>query len=413
MRKALMGILVAGIFVGSYATDARVVSMGRHDAFFMDEVSVFRNPANINIYPNMVYGSFGWFMPDDSLEGSLGNLAAMNKYNRDAVDPFFGAIISYSLNQNTEGGSQYPMLSLGAVFNRRDEMLDYVLKGNSKYLGGNSGYKILEPLGRIDLLGGYVLENGGMLGIGAYIALQKQEIDGDLQETSVYKGNLGINWPVAKSMDLEVSLTGGTITAIGDSAGIQKKFADHDYFGKIELRLFSALAALNGDFVPHIKAEMLELDRNKIFKLDIAAGIGLNLNIDKGFFWSGLEFLYGQKDSSNLSAREHVGGRISFGIERNIFWDWLVIRVGGQKQLLYVTEGANKGYLEENPTFTKPKSSITDSDNDLVGLGFGINVENRLRIDFVAAEDLAYTFTNLFSAPQHHLFNRVSATYSF
>ena len=88
-------------------------------------------------------------------------------------------------------------------------------------------------------------------------------------------------------------------------------------------------------------------------------------------------------------------------------------RVGGQKQLLYVTEGANKGYLEENPTFTKPKSSIIDSDNDLVGLGFGINVENRLRIDFVAAEDLAYTFTNLFSAPQHHLFNRVSATYSF
>jgi hypothetical protein len=55
MRKALMGILVAGIFVGSYATDARVVSMGRHDAFFMDEVSVFRNPANINIYPT-------WFM---------------------------------------------------------------------------------------------------------------------------------------------------------------------------------------------------------------------------------------------------------------------------------------------------------------------------------------------------------------
>jgi hypothetical protein len=230
----------------------------------------------------MVYGSFGWFMPDDSLEGSLGNLAAMNKYNRDAVDPFFGAIISYSLNQNTEGGSQYPMLSLGAVFNRRDEMLDYVLKGNSKYLGGNSGYKILEPLGRIDLLGGYVLENGGMLGIGAYIALQKQEIDGDLQETQFTRKS-GINWPVAKSMDLEVSLTGGTITAIGDSAGIQKKFADHDYFGKIELRLFSALAALNGDFVPHIKAEMLELTGTKFSNL-ISRRIGLNLNIDKGFF---------------------------------------------------------------------------------------------------------------------------------
>jgi hypothetical protein len=53
------------------------------------------------------------------------------------------------------------------------------------------------------------------------------------------------------------------------------------------------------------------------------------------------------------------------------------------------------------------------SDNDLVSLGFGLNVENRLRIDFVAAEDIAYTLTNLFSGPQHHLFTRVSATYSF
>ena len=51
-----------------------------------------------------------------------------------------------------------------------------------------------------------------MLGIGAYIALQKQEIDGDLQENISLQGKSGINWPVAKSMDLEVSLTGGTIS---------------------------------------------------------------------------------------------------------------------------------------------------------------------------------------------------------
>ncbi|NLG16287.1 MAG: hypothetical protein GX556_03020 [Fibrobacter sp.] len=412
MRKALMCILAAGIFVGSYATDARVVSMGRHDAFFMDEVSIFRNPANISIYPNMVYGSFGWFMHDSALDGSSKDYAAMSKSNRDAVDPFFGAVISYSLDQDTEGGSQYPMLSLGAMFNRRDEMLDYVLPGTSKYLG-SKGYKILEPLGRVDLLAGYVLKNGGMLGVGAYVAHQKLEYDGDIQQTSIFKGNLGLNWPVAKSMDLEVSLTGGSMTAVGDSAGHLEVFADHDYFGKVELRLFSALAALNGDFVPHVKAEMMEFDRDEMMKFDIAAGVGLNLNIDKGFFWGGIEFLYGQKDSSNICAREHVGGRVSFGIERNIFWDWLVIRVGGQKQLVYVTEANRKGYLEENPAYTKPTSSISDSDNDLVGLGFGINVENRLRIDFVAAEDLAYTFTNLFSAPQHHLFNRVSATYSF
>ncbi len=108
-----------------------LVSMGRHDAFFMDEVSIFRNPANINIYPNMVYGSYGVYKPNDSLDynGQTINLDAMSATNRDPVDPFFGAIISYSLNQGNDNGSQYPMLSIGAMFNRRDEMLDYVTKG--------------------------------------------------------------------------------------------------------------------------------------------------------------------------------------------------------------------------------------------------------------------------------------------
>ena len=418
MRKALICMLAAGCFFGSYATDARVISMGRHDAFFMDEVSIFRNPANINIYPNMVYGSYGWYMPVDTLDYQGGEeFSAMNKSNRDPLDPFFGAIISYSLNQGTDGGSQYPMLSLGAVFNRYDEMLDYVTKGSSKYLAP-SGYTLYQPLGKVDLLLGYVLQNGGMLGVGGYFALQRNTDDGDIRESSVYKGNLGINWPVAKSMDLEFSLSGGRITAIADSVGKKLTLADGDYFGSIECRLFSALASLNGDFVPHVKVNVIEFDRNNIFQMDIAAGIGLNLNIDKGFFWGGLEFLYGQKDSSNVSAREQVGGRVSFGIERNILWDWFVIRVGGQKQLIYVSEGPNKGHLEENPSSTIPQASnprkgIEDSDGDAVGLGFGINIENRLRIDFVAAEDIAYTFTNLFSAPQHHLFNRVSATYSF
>ena len=405
MKKALMCMLAAGCCVGSYATDARVISMGRHDAFFMDEVSIFRNPANISIYPNMVYGSYGWYMPDQQKDAN-NDLSALGRNNRDPEDPFFGAVISYSLDQGTDGGGQYPMLSLGAVFNRRDEMLDYVTPGNSKYIA--SGVDSLEiPVGKVDLLLGYVLKNGGMLGGGAYMAMQKRDDNGKRLETTLYKGNLGLNWPVAKAMDLELSIGGGTITAIGQSDdGKVKTIANRDYFGRIEGRLFSALAALNGDFVPHFRVDMMEFDVNNIFQVDVSAGIGLNINVDKGFFWGGLQFLYGQKDSSHVSAREHVGGRVSFGIERNIVWDWFVIRVGGQKELIYITEGPNKGYLREN-------SSNDASDNDLVSLGFGINIENRLRIDFVAAEDIAYTFTNLISGPQHHLFNRVSATYSF
>ncbi|MBN1758643.1 MAG: hypothetical protein JW863_10015 [Chitinispirillaceae bacterium] len=388
MRKTIIFILAAGCFLGSYATDARVISMGKHDAFFMDEVSVFRNPANVNIYPNMVYGSFGKYSPNDS--------------NPQLMDPFFGVIVSYSLNEETEAGGQYPMLSLGAMFNRYDEALNYVNSNSSDFIGSSTS-TLEEPLGKFDLMLGYVLQNGVMIGAGTYLAMQTKEVDNERSETKIYKGNIGLNWPVAKTMDLEISLGGGSITAIDENETI----ADQDYFGRFEIRLFSALAGINGDFVPRARIDFLNIERDNILKVDVAAGLGLNLNIDKGFFWAGLEFLYGQMDSNSSESIQNVGGRVSFGIERNILWDWFVIRVGGQKSLMVNNTGSNETVLVENPSFD-------ETENDLVGLGFGINIENRLRIDVVASEIFPYTFSNLISSgPQKYLFSRVSATYSF
>lgn len=388
MRKALIFILAAGCCIGSYATDARVISMGKHDAFFMDEISVFRNPANVSIYPNMVYGSYGKYNENDS--GTI------------IKDPFFGAIISYSLNEDGNAGGQYPMLSLGAIFNRYDEMLDYVTMGTENYIGdGNTDLK--KPVGKMDFLLGYVLQNGVMIGGGAYVAAQDYEKDSERYETKVYKGNLGMNWPVAKTMDLEISLGLGTITAISQN----NVLAQRDYFGRFEVRLFSALAGINGDFVPRARVDILQLEKTNELKVDVAAGLGLNINIDKGFFWAGLEFLYGQKDANRSEAMQNVGGRASFGIERNIFWDWFVIRVGGQKSILIKTEGTNDKEFIENP-------SSDGTNNDLVGLGVGINVENRVRFDFVVNEIFAYTLSDLISSGQQkYLFSRVSATYSF
>jgi hypothetical protein len=406
IKKALIWMLAAGCCIGSYATDARVISMGKHDAFFMDEVSIFRNPANINLYSNMVYGSYGVYKPDPELDynGTGNQLGSLARTNRDPSDPFFGAIISYSMNQNSDDANRFPMLSVGAVFNRKDRMLDYVTKGNDKYLGKKND-EFLEPLGKVDLLMGYTFKNGGMIGGGVYAALQKHDSYRRL-ETTLYKGQIGMNWPIAKTMDMDISLGGGMLTAIADSNGHTKSRASRDLFGTVEGRLFSKMAGLNGDFVPHARLDVMSFEKDNMYQMDVAAGIGLNLRIDKGFFWSGIEFLYGQKDSSNSTARESVGGRVSFGIERSIWWDWFVIRVGGKKDLVYITEGVDIGFLKEN-------NPSDGSEDDLVGLGFGINIENRLRIDVVAAEDIVYTFTNLFSGPQHHLFNRVSATYSF
>ncbi|MBN1576644.1 MAG: hypothetical protein JW913_08845 [Chitinispirillaceae bacterium] len=386
MRKALILILAAGSCIGSYATDARVNSWGKHDAFFMDEVSIFRNPANISIYPNMVYGSYGKLTVTDSAPF--------------IEDPFFGGIVSYSLNEESDAGGQYPMLSLGAVFNRYDEMLDYVTKGKADYL--DTTVDLAKPLGKLDLLLGYVFKNGVMLGGGAYLALQSKEKEGELYETKIYKGNVGMNWPVAKTMDLEISLGGGTMTAVSANTAVARQ----DYFGRAEIRLFSALAGINGDFVPRARVDFLNLEEQNELKVDIAAGLGMNINIDKGFFWAGLEFLYGQRDAKNNEAEQNVGGKISFGIERNVLWDWFLIRVGGQKSLLLKTVGPSEKEWWENP-------SSDETDKDLVGLGFGINIDNRLHLDFVVSEMIPFTCSNLISGEQKYLFSRVSATYSF
>ena len=388
MRKTLIFILAAGCFLSGYATDARVYSWGKQDAFFMDEVSIFRNPANVSIYPNMVYGSYGKFSSNnDSLK---------------LLDPFFGIIVSYSLNEETDAGGQYPMLSLGAVFNRHDEVLDYVTKGSPRYIGKSTS-DLKDPIGKFDFILGYVLQNGVMLGGGAYLAMQNVEYNSERYETKLYKGNLGLNWPVTKTMDLEISLGGGSITAIDAN----EVLAESDYFGRFEIRLFSSLAGINGDFVPRVRIDVLNVDKDNQLSVDVAAGLGLNLNIDKGFFWSGIEFLYGQMDSNTSESIQNVGGRVSFGIERNVLWDWFVIRVGGQKSLMIKNTGTDETELIENTPYD-------ETENDLVGLGFGVNVENRLRIDVVVNEIFPYTLSNLFSSNnQKYMFSRVSATYSF
>ena len=123
MKRIICWVFAAGFLANSFATDARVLTMGRHDNFFMDDVSIFRNPANINYYPNMLMGSPGIFLPDDK---DTGQYAGLRTRNRDPQKPFGGVILSYSLNQSSEGGNQYPLLSICGIFNRSDPLLDYL-----------------------------------------------------------------------------------------------------------------------------------------------------------------------------------------------------------------------------------------------------------------------------------------------
>jgi hypothetical protein len=423
MKKVLCAVIIAGCICSSFATDARIVSMGRHDNFFMDEMSIFRNPANVNVYPNMILGSVGYYFKNDSLDKQLSEDAdavaegentvtyiGNTRYNRDPQDPYWGANISYSLgNPSEETVSQYPMISFGAVFNRSDRMLKYV--STESY----PNVYLMEPLGKVDLILGYALKNGVMIGVGGYMGYQ-EVVNGSkvTHQSSLFKGSIGINWPVMKTMDLEVSLNGGAITAIGDSIinntidPTEKVIvADNNTIVSTDLRLFSALTNLNGDFIPHLGFDYINLKKGTI--TNFTAGVGVNINIDKGMFWAGVEglyedYAYTKKDETDSMG---IGGKVSFGIERNVVWDWFVVRAGGMKTLKVMKLGDDDGtHWSQNP-------EADGSDDDFLGWGIGFNVENRLRMDFVIAEDIFYTISNMFSGAHHHMFTRFSATYSF
>jgi hypothetical protein len=404
IKKGAFIVMAAGWISAALALDARVITMGRHDNFFMDEVSIFKNPANINIYPNMLMGDLGVYKQDPRLD-STGMYAGLAQYNRDPVRPFFGGILSYSLNQSTESGDQFPMLSIGAVFNRYDEMLDYIDPYAKMYRGGNA--VMADPVGKVDVIMGCALKGGAMIGVGGYFAVQdKEDVYNNKYESKLVRGNVGVNLPITKTMDLEASVGAAYMTGIGawytpDSVFARDTIANGDVSVRGDVRLFSALTSLNGDFVPHFGLEVLNFKGGNVQNVNMELGVGININIDRGFFWMGVEGLFNDKDTV-----QQGGGRVSFGIERNIIWDWLVWRIGGSKTLMKQTGTSSNTMMIENP-------ESDASDEDMIGFGMGVNIENRLKVDAVMSENLFYTFTNLFSGNSHHLFTRFSATYSF
>jgi hypothetical protein len=409
MKRVISWVLAAGFIASCFATDARILTMGRHDNFFMDDYSIFRNPANINYYPNMLMGSMGVFLQNN------GDTSSAKRTNNDPQNPYGGTILSYSLNQSTEGGNQYPLLSVGAIFNRYDYMLDYINPKSDLFVSqfGANKYLLEDPVGKIDLIVGYAFPNGGMIGVGGYFAFQSEKERGIDYNSNLFKGNIGVNWPVAKAMNLEASIDISSLDGQGvidstDRDGGALTIADGDISVKGDVRLFSALNSLNGDFVPHLSIERIKLFKGKYKFTDVAGGLGINVNIDKGFFWAAVEGLYESKEVNFTkdTITSGVGGRISAGLERDVIWDWWVWRIGINKKVVYVSNGDENGHWTQN-------TEADASDNDFFAFGWGLNIDNRFKVDAVIAEDVFYTWTNLISGTMHHLTNRITATYSF
>ncbi|NLO23604.1 MAG: hypothetical protein GX116_04645 [Fibrobacter sp.] len=424
----LISLLFAVIGLGSaFATFARVESMGKNTTYIMDDASIFDNPANINFYPNYLIGEFGAYTED---------VAAGT--NKDPQNPTFGGIFSIPL---TITGSPDARISIGGLFGRSDMELFRFLP--SRFIGNNLKDTIDLPqtVTNFDGFLGGTLSSGNAIGLHIYIAHQDggdQTPSGVYQVdpgayTSVVRADAGLNWQFVNSIDFEASFGLARIQYGPEHKGFFDD-GDFSYLGKS--RAFFALEAIDGELIPALSASFVQAPGIKNKHAQV--GVGINVALNRGFFWLGADFIWNELKAHDWDVdyntgvstynsqhynydllwdkRTETGGQISFGIERNIWFDWFVIRVGGKKSILYTQckqdprNIGKSGVCTESGNFFSTNPLGDGTMDDHVGFGFGINIEEKLKIDATVAEDLL--FRNPFQGEGRFL-SRISATYSF
>ena len=393
---AAVGVAFGILGVGSaFATFARIESMGKNTTYIMDDVSIFDNPANINLYPNYLIGEFGPYT-EDVPAGT----------NQDPRFPNFGGIFSVSLGDENNPD---PRLSIGGLFGRISELSMYL----PTTVIGEDGKKTGTPetVTNFDGFLGGTLTSGDAWGLHIYIAHQdggyktpsgSYQVDSDAF-ASIVQADGGFNLQFGSNIDFEISFG---LARIQYGPEHQNFFDDGDFSFLAKSRAFFTLEALDGELVPAFSMKLIQAPG--IEDKHAQVGLGINVALDRGFFWLGGDFVWNKMrahdwtfdyvtgesvyDASNDSdpnwdERSDIGGMISFGIERNIWWDWFVIRVGGQKSILYTECDQNEknkgtsGICVESGNFFTTNPLADGTADDHVGFGFGINIEEKLKID--------------------------------
>jgi hypothetical protein len=438
MKETMTFLFIAALFAAQlFATNARVESMGKSADFFMDDVSIYENPANINIYPNFLIGELGKMVEFKDTN--------TNYKNQDPSHPYGGGILAFSLNKDREAETRYPMLCVGAMMNHENELVEVLMNAARA-----NGHIIPPPtVPNSDFFIGYTLPNGTMVGGHLYAALQNVEIPGDALDDSwqelgdvgittgvdsldsavltsvvsnkrfewqsrVVRGDLGVNMPLTQNIDMEVAgglallqYSGMQSSSLGAFSIDDYDKTDISYF--VSARWFSSLVSLNGEIVPILKVKGISVRKYEVFEL--TAGVGANVTLDRGFFWAGAEVVHNATTvpvGANKTVNEtNLAIPLSFGIERNIVWDWFVMRVGFKK----VVYGRSENQRDLTVLESNPEADMTVGDH--AGIGVGLNIEEKLKIDGVVAEDIFYKWGNLISGNSHHVLTTITATYSF
>jgi hypothetical protein len=173
-------------------------------------------------------------------------------------------------------------------------------------------------------------------------------------------------------------------------------------------------------FVPAVNFKKLSLFDSS--ETRISGGIGLNLRLDRGFFWAGFEAEKYSSENDSIDTLgtdmevSGLGARFNFGIEKSLIFKWLIVRVGGSKFIgkQEVKTNYAAGTVTTDMWVENPVDDGTSK--DFLGFGIGLNYQNRLRFDITLNEALPYF--NPFgkgiehSANGRHMLLRISSTFS-
>lgn len=438
---AAVGAAIGVFGVGSaFATFARVESMGKNTTYIMDDVSIFDNPANASLYSNYLIGGFGSYTDASPAVGQ----------NQDPMHPTFGGIFSISFGDDNNPD---PRFTIGGLFGRTSELAAY-LPGYVQ-IDDSTKAAVPQTVTNFDGFLGGTFTSGDAWGLHIYIAHQDGgELDansGSYQVNSdafasIVQLDGGLNFQVGSGTSYELSLG---LARIQYGPEHHSFFDDGNFSFLAKARAFFTLDAIDGELIPAASAKFVNAPG--IEDQHAQAGFGINVAMDRGFFWMGLDFVWNKTRSHDWffetsvndwvydsryddddpedviwDKRTDIGGKISFGIERNIWWDWFVIRVGGQKSILYTSCDVDRnnrgvgldskypdhryGKCKADGNFFSTNPLADGSNDDHVGFGFGINIEEKLKIDVTVAEDVL--FRNPFQG-EGRIFSRLDATYSF
>lgn len=432
-RKLLASGIALAAATTAFATSARVESMGKNSTYFQDDANIWLNPADANLYPNYLLGELG----QKTQHVDTTNTKGWSRYNIDPVNPWFGAIFAKSLAKNEEqNGNRYPQVLIGGAFNRQDEWLDYMPLGvqivtwdkvaSAKTL---TTYDVSNYPVKWDGVLGFAAENGSLYGLKTYFAYTDSVVGAREVKSVVNTYTLGGNFPFGSRLSVEANATIGFLsldindTLLAKSTGGSATYSSgmSPSIGADARAFIDASPVVPIVFVPAVSLRSINAPSRTITKFRV--GSGANVSLDRGFFWLGLDYFTSSDETfrAGLASDRYVsdsaksivvddnGIRVSFGIERNIWTDWFVIRVGGQKVINF--QEVSGGTINTSVVSTNPEGN--DPATDLVSFGFGLNIEDKLKVDAVVAKDFLFTGGNFLSGASDHVLSRISASYSF